>query len=372
MNLFFCVSWDKIKERTWSGTCYSLYKALSRIYRFSEISLSHNSLFWKILRKLKLYNDFDINYVIKNRRYVNKKIKNKKHSIVFQFTDIVYDTDSISTFVYQDMSVSYIKYLYYHNPLILKYSGYGNLSLQVIEKRNKMEEEYFKNCSGIFTMGKWYKNFLIQHCNIDSQKVHHVGGGINLEKDKIDYKYKKRNKILFVGRDFTRKGGYLVYEAFLYIKKMGYDYELHIAGPSKNPIPNSQEGYYFHGDCSKDELSELFNMCDIFCMPSYYEAYGLVFIEALTYGLPCIGRNVYEMPFFIENNVTGYLIDDDNIPVLATKIIDLFKNEQIFQNVKDRKNKYIKEYSWDTVAERIQCVINEKLKTTNIDSDCSN
>ena len=37
-------------------------------------------------------------------------------------------------------------------------------------------------------------------------------------------------------------------------------------------------------------------------MPSYFEAYGLVFIEALTYGLPCIGRNAFEMPNFIQDS----------------------------------------------------------------------
>ena len=60
-------------------------------------------------------------------------------------------------------------------------------------------------------------------------------------------------------------------------------------------------------------------MCDVFCMPSYFEAYGLVFVEALTFGLPCIGRNCYEMPYFIEEGKTGLLRKRIGIHVLLQK-----------------------------------------------------
>lgn len=63
--------------------------------------------------------------------------------------------------------------------------------------------------------------------------------------------------------------------------------------------------YHYRRDCGHEELSDLFNKCDIFVMPSYFEVYGFVFIEALTYGLPCTGRNAYEMPYFIQNAETG-------------------------------------------------------------------
>ena len=43
------------------------------------------------------------------------------------------------------------------------------------------------------------------------------------------------------------------------------------------------------------------NLCDYFVMPSKFEAYGLVFAEALIYGLPCIGKKCYARPEFINN-----------------------------------------------------------------------
>ena len=65
-------------------------------------------------------------------------------------------------------------------------------------------------------------------------------------------------------------------------------------------------------------------MCDVFCMPSYFEAYGLVFVEALTFGLPCIGRNCYEMPYFIEDGKTGLLLN-----VISKFSCNIFKKNNI-------------------------------------------
>ncbi len=52
-------------------------------------------------------------------------------------------------------------------------------------------------------------------------------------------------------------------------------------------------------------------------MPSEFEAYGLVFPEALSFGVPCIGRNAYEMQYFIKEGVNGYLLNDDKPEMLS-------------------------------------------------------
>lgn len=99
------------------------------------------------------------------------------------------------------------------------------------------------------------------------------------------------------------------------------------------------------------------NMCDIFCMPSYFEAYGLVFVEALTFGLPCIGRDCYEMPYFIQDGETGLLLKDDDPRELAGLMKRALDDTSLQRNVADRRLQYIEEYSWKTVAGRIAKVM---------------
>lgn len=357
-KIYFLVNWNKDKEKTWSGTCYGLYSSLAKYSDIVDIQLSRISFISRILRKLKLTNnDFGLNSILQNRRKLNDTITNDKKSVIFQFSEIINKNNS---FIYQDLSVSYIKYLSELDKTIFHYSGFCNIPINNIVKRELEQNDYYKQCGGIFTMGQWLRNDLIKRCGIPESKVHHVGGGINVDKNLIKNKPKRNNKILFVGRDFRRKGGYIVIEAFKILKQKLNDVELYVAGPSTNPINENIDKYYFLGDCNKKQLSDLYNKCDIFCMPSYFEAYGLVFIEALTYGLPCIGRNVFEMPYFIEDNKTGLLLKNDDPYELSQLMEKLLYDEEIKKNVLSKRDWYINEYSWDTVANKILNVINCK------------
>lgn len=357
-KLYYVVNWGKDKKKAWSGTNYGLYVALSKLFQIKEIELqsSQDILPIRVLNKILHKNDFEIKNIIRERNKILKSL-HRKESIFFQFSEIIPDNDYFFTYIYQDLSASYIKYISSENNKIFKYSGFSINSTKSIYDRCKMQENYYENCKGIFTMGKWLEKDLIERCGFSRDKVHHVGGGINLDYKLINPREKTNNKILFVGRDFQRKGGHIVYNAFKILKKQLPNIELYIAGPARNPINNPIDGYFFCGDCNHDKLSDLFNMCDIFCMPSYFEAYGLVFIEALVYGLPCIGRNSYEMPYFIKNNENGLLLENDNPNELAQLMKKLLFDDTIKKNVISNRDYYIHEYSWDTVAHRIYKII---------------
>jgi glycosyltransferase involved in cell wall biosynthesis len=246
-------------------------------------------------------------------------------------------------------------HLSHHLPEVFQFSGFQNHDPKAIEKRRNLQNDYYRyHCSGILTMGKWLAEDLVTRTGIPRELAHHVGGGINtrvLDSSLID---RRGNKILFVGRDWRRKGLPITIEAFRLLKQMMPDAEIYVAGPKQDPYVDTPiEGYHYLGDMDNEALSCYFGICDIFCMPSYFEAYGLVFIEALTAGLPCIGRDCYEMPYFIEDGETGYLIDKDDADGLARKMFSLLHDERIKTNVSLKNKWYIKEYSWDTVAARM-------------------
>lgn len=100
-------------------------------------------------------------------------------------------------------------------------------------------------------------------------------------------------------------------------------------------------------------------MCDVFCTPSYFEAYGLVFIEALTFGLPCIGRNCYEMPYFIDESKTGLLLKKDDVNELANLMKTILSDNGFKNNIAEKHDYYINEYSWETVAKRMKEVMDK-------------
>lgn len=360
-KLHFLCRWDACRERTWSGTCLSLFRALQAYYELADYRL-YTPLFLRILRKIGIVpknepSQAEIRWFrwMHGRRF---RPADRETCRVFQFTDMLPDREGRETFVYQDLCMNYVRNMSERFPDRFALSNFQMTPSEELNRRARAERAYYDTCKGVFTMGRWMARFLVEELGIDAAKVHHAGGGINLDSRLIgDGSGRTGNKILFVGRDFLRKGGDLVYEAFCLLRQECPEVELYVAGPAADPVEGGQPGYHYMGDCSAEQLSGLFNRCDIFCMPSCFEAYGLVFIEALTYGLPCIGRDRYEMPYFIEDGETGYLIDEDDASLLAGKMRDLLHNERIKARVLERRNWYMEEYSWKKVAERIAEVV---------------
>lgn len=352
-QLTFLVNWGQNKETAWSGTNYSLYKALSKYYDVHDINLNGNRLLNAFLSRVLGMDGTSIEYY--RRHLLKKKLKDIEGN-VFQFSEVLSDNDNRNTFMYVDNTVSYVNYLRTERPDIFEVSAFQNTNSKIFENREKEQDEYMRSCSGLFTMGHWLREWLISR-GFPADRIYTVGGGTNVDINLIDPQPKTHNKILFVGKDFKRKGGFITYEAFKILREQDNNVELFVIGPSESPIDNPVDGYHFIGQIPFIEEAKYYNMCDVFCLPSYFEAYGLVFVEALTFGLPCIGRNCYEMPYFIEEGRTGLLLHDDDPEELASLMQQALESDDLSANVASRHDRYVHEYSWDAVAERIAKVI---------------
>lgn len=363
MKIIFICQWDGNKEKTWSGTTYSLLKALRKYNDVIEIDMSLNKAEIFILRafsvrfsKSGIKCNFDFSPL--TIKYKNMKLKRKLKAYGNMPKLCIGDFGIIKdTFYYADLTIDTLLNLRKQYSDIKEYINFSYVPESRMIKRRNSQMEYFNIVNGIFTMGHWLRDSLIEESGINKEKVFQVGGGINLDVRKVNKNIRKtNNKILFVGRDFKRKGGELVVEAFKYLKSNYLkDSELFIAGPIN--LEFEYEGIHLLGDLNSEKLSYYFNICDIFCVPSFFEAYGLVFIEALAYGLPCIARDSFEMRNFIQDGETGYLISNNNFKELALKMYDLLNDDNIKKNVLEKNDFYINEYSWDTVARRITSYI---------------
>lgn len=362
-RLYFVCPWNGKKEKSWSGTHNGLRKHLAENFNIIDIDTGLDKtglkelVFKIIIKSYKIaHGSFDDMGVLRMKLVESKveRIINKNKYPCIQFEECP-SISSDRSYIYQDLHVGYVKKMLDEMPDIFAISGFQHLSAKAIYQREKFQRQYYLNAKGIFTMGKWLANELVNNYGLPSEKVFPVGGGCNIDVDSIDYSRKTGNKILFIGRDFERKNGNLVVEAFKLAKKTRENLELFIAGPKVLDI--NVEGIHFLGDVSYDGLIEYYNKCDIFCMPSKFEAYGLVFVEALIFGLPCIGRNAYEMPYFIEEGETGYLLEHESPVELCELMLQLISNGQIKENVRKKRDWYIQEYSWTSVSKRIASII---------------
>jgi len=368
MNMGFACAWEKNKEKTWSGTPYLLYESLKKIDGFNLYDLDINIkkfelLLYKLIN-LKLYKGKIKSKYIFSKLYLNaikKKLfinLNKLQKIetldkILEIGDIGI-LENVPFYIYQDLSLDLIiRCLKQNNEQL---SGYELFNLEDLYKRREWQLKVYEKCAGIFTMSRWLANSLVMDTGFPSKKVHVIYAGVNVIPDNINYYLRERNKkektILFIGRNFFRKGGDKVVEAFNILQKeYSSNLKLVIAGPKiwplKSEIPN---GVIFLGDASREIISKYYMTADLFCMPSRFEAFGIVFIEALSFGIPCIGREVCAMPEIIKPGINGYLTDNENPEKLAELIVKVLEDDDMKVRVKKLSNNYRSYYSWDRVA----------------------
>lgn len=116
-------------------------------------------------------------------------------------------------------------------------------------------------------------------------------------------------------------------------------------------------GVKYVGDVGNQELGDLMATSDVFVMPSRFEAYGLVFPEAMAAGLPCVGRDRFEMPYFIQDGRNGKLVHGDDVAELARAMRECLTSEAIRESAVAGAEEARREFSWDAVAKRIAAVI---------------
>jgi phosphatidylinositol alpha-1,6-mannosyltransferase len=153
--------------------------------------------------------------------------------------------------------------------------------------------------------------------------------------------------ILYVGRmdvESRHKGQEHLLSAFPYILQKYHDCQLIMVGDGQDrarlisiaaSLPQKcHQRIFIPGYLSNDRLSDLYGVCYVFVMPSIGEGFGLVFLEAMAHGKPCIGGKVDATPCLIHENITGLLLDDPHSPKqIADKVIELMDNPERAQKM---------------------------------------
>ena len=359
--------WDrKGRSYTWSGTSYGLFQALEKEgIKIIDVPINGRPLdklnyyFRRLFLTLRKKNDFEVSQIRQTEKQLAKSTRMKANIPSLMFTQYrsKYIKDS---YVFIDFSVQYLLELRKNQKELMDFTPLNNgIPEKYVSERNAIVEEWTRECRGIFTMSSYLAKDFTERLGILEKKVHYVGGGCNVDISRIDGSQRDGNRFLFVGRDWERKNGPLVVEAFSGLHKKFPKTELYILGPAVEPSEvKEKEGIHFVGPTSYQDTLRYYNLCDYFVMPSRCEAYGLVFGEALIFGLPCIAKNAFAMPEFIEEDYNGYLIEHDDVDELCAAMEKMLLNsKRLKETVESNRTSYAERYSWKTVAKKMIAVM---------------
>jgi len=145
--------------------------------------------------------------------------------------------------------------------------------------------------------------------------------------NKKDFSLVRKNKnikMLFVGRHIYRKGLHEVLPAFLSLSRKHKNIELHCVTNSTEQFRKeyNHPNIHFYPYTFKhiDVIINFFMTCDLFIMPTHTDTFGMVYLEALSAGLPIIATKQFAIPEFLSNGVNGYFVKSKNLYLNDSKL----------------------------------------------------
>jgi len=239
--------------------------------------------------------------------------------------------------------------------------GTGLLKGPHIQEAIIAQKSIFESCEGIFTASDWVKESIINDYGIEENKIFVVGAGASVSGD-FDINDKKPNfNILFIGRDWERKGGPILIDAFKRVIEHIPESKLKIIGCSpKISHPNVEVLGHLDKTESRQErtITEAFLNATVLCVPSHFEPFGLCFLEAQYYGVVPVTFSGEGRGEAIRNGVTGVLLEERSPEALSEAILMLLNNPDETCKMSIRGYNFCrKNCTWECVAEKTLRVI---------------
>lgn len=239
-----------------------------------------------------------------------------------------------------------------------------NLFFEKMIHLRKIGLEILINASKIVFISPAYKKRLLDNyipielkSEIDKKSIVIANGINDYWFDNLNLDKKKNNnsiRLIYAGRIDKNKNILNICKAVQNLNEHGYNANLKIIGkgPEKENVDKyiSDFNYIQLLDyMSKEELINNYRKSDIFIMPSYNETFGLVYIEAMSQGLPIIYTKNEGVDGYFEEGSVGYSVNPDNINDMINKIELILKNyNQISKNAVQESQ----EFSWNKVSDQ--------------------
>jgi D-inositol-3-phosphate glycosyltransferase len=109
----------------------------------------------------------------------------------------------------------------------------------------------------------------------------------------------------------------------------------------------------FRGAQDQDTLVYYYSAAEMVVMPSHYESFGMVALEAMACGAPVVASKVGGLAFSVQDGETGFLVPGGDPAALAAKIQQLLTDDELRQRLGQQAARWARRYSWPAVAEQM-------------------
>lgn len=218
---------------------------------------------------------------------------------------------------------------------------------------------------------------LIKNYPKTQNKIHLISNGVDVEKFSPNENTRAtiRNQLgftqnefmmIFVGHEFRRKGLSIAIDSLKHLPNNVF--LVVVGGNSTSEIDAAKiqaakicigERIRFLG--RRSDVNELMCGADAFVLPTHYETWALVGLEAMSCGTPAIMTAVGGIKEYLKDGVNGYFIER-TAEDLAKKILDLMSDRKKLENMRANARNSALAFSWDVVAKKYLDLVEEVAK----------
>ena len=214
-----------------------------------------------------------------------------------------------------------------------------------------LERRIYADAAHVFTFGGATRRSVMDDYGRDGGDVTAVGAGVRpARRGPMGADAFTGRRILFVGREWERKGGPELVEAFAALRRRLPDATLTVVGcRPRLRVP----GCEVLGPLPPDAVDAQFRRCTCFCMPSHVEPYGLVYAEAMAHGRPVVATTVGAVPEIVLDGETGHLVPPGDVPALTDALVRVLSEPRHAQSLGQRGLARAEAFTWSATAARI-------------------
>ncbi len=222
-----------------------------------------------------------------------------------------------------------------------------------------IEREGMQHADLIIAVSHFTKRILVEKYGINPEKIRVVHNAVYpLDPGE------KQNIVLFLGRLTIQKGPEFFLDAAKKVLDFGVDTRFVVAGKG-DMLPRLVDravdlgishNVMFTGLLTDEEVRHIYQIANIYVMPSVSEPFGITALEAISAGTPTIVSKTAGVAEALSHCLR---VDFWDVDEMANKIISLLQYDELHQTLANEGKKEIDLFTWDRVAERTLEVYNE-------------
>jgi glycosyltransferase involved in cell wall biosynthesis len=214
-------------------------------------------------------------------------------------------------------------------------------------------------CNGVVVNSQAvYTELAARH--VSRGEISVIPNGVDLAQFSASDEPPNPQQILFVGRLVPQKGIDVLLRAFGAILHRHPDAMLVIAGDGQQRLYLERLARFlglrqrvcFLGWQSRDELAKLYRACAVTAVPSLYEPFGLVALEAMASGRPVVVGRVGGLAEIVDDEVSGFTVEAGDHLDLASRLAALLSNRELARATGLAARRRAEQFDWAIIANR--------------------